>query len=233
MLENVLTYERDLFLWLNGLHNAVLDNFLWIYTGWPVWFPFILFLIIAFIYKKPWREWLPVIGGLVLVAGMGVLSVEFLIKPYFTRFRPTFHPDFMNDIKTLYDFSGEGLYGFISGHATFSFALATFTSLLLRYKPYTITVYIWAIIMVYSRIYLGVHFLTDILAGTLMGICIGLIVYYLYVVVMEKYIYPDGKYRNLTIYSSRRKKVITITFVCYILLLLLFSSQLIFLFRPG
>jgi undecaprenyl-diphosphatase len=97
-------------------------------------------------------------------------------KPFFHRFRPTHHPDFQEQVKTVFGYRG-GKYGFISGHAANSFGFAVFTACLFRNKLFTGTILLFAAINAYSRIYLGVHFLSDIVVGGIVGAVIGFSVY--------------------------------------------------------
>lgn len=218
MLEDVLSLERELFLAINNAHSPLLDNALWLYSGWLVWVPFIILFLFALIYKKPRRVWLPVLVSLLLLVATCLVVSDVVLKPYFARLRPTYHPDFMNEVKYLFNYKGEGLYGFVSGHSTFSFAFAIFTTLLFRYKPFSFIIYAWAVVMVYSRVYLGVHFLTDILGGMVAGTLTGLGVFYLFSRIKEDY---------RSYYSNRRKLFITIGLVCYVLLLVVFSEQIV------
>ncbi|MCD7898620.1 MAG: phosphatase PAP2 family protein [Bacteroides sp.] len=215
MLEDILSVERELFLAINHFHTPWLDATMLIYTGFPVWIPFILFLCIMLVYRKPKKEWAPVMVALGSVIIIGIIISGLLFKPFFHRFRPTFHPDFMDDIKRVLDYTGGGLYGFISGHSTFSFSIATFTAFLFRYKPYTIVVYIWAIVMVYSRLYLGVHFISDVIPGILVGILVGWGVYRFYLHYLTKK-NPELYLCPAAIYSGEVKGALAIALACYI-----------------
>lgn len=227
MLENLLLWERNLFLAINNWHSPLLDNAIWLYSGWIIWIPFILVFFFAIIYQKPWRVWVPIISSLIVMTLLCLFVSDVLLKPNFARFRPTYHPDFMNEVIHLFDYLGEGKYGFISGHATFSFSFAMFTTLLFRYKPFGFTIFAWATIMVYSRVYLGVHFLTDILAGAIVGTLIGWGIFNVYKWFLNKYIYPGIKRRYTAFYSDCRKKFIAIGLICYVLLFVIFSEQIV------
>jgi len=229
MLEQLLSFERELFLMINNFHTAFLDNALWLYTGMAVWIPFLIFFLAVLTYGMPKREWGPILIALIAVALIGHLFVAGVFKPYFARLRPVFHPDFIDDIKTIGEYTGGGLYGFISGHSTFAFGFAIFTSLLFRYKPYTVVVFLWALIMVYSRIYFGVHFLSDVVAGTIMGLIIGAGVYYLYQKYLDKVFYKKHNMLIVpeNIYSPYRKRLITYTLVGYVSFFVLFSGQIV------
>ena len=63
-----------------------------------------------------------------------------------------------------------GLYGTVSAHAAISFSIALFTSVLFRRRWYAIAIFVWAALLAYSRIYLGVHYPMDILFGLLLGL---------------------------------------------------------------
>lgn len=106
-------------------------------------------------------------------------QLSLFAKFHFERPRPSHHPALEGMVHIVNGYRG-GDYGFFSGHATNSFALATFLTVLLGkfYRVLPPLVFIWAALVSYSRIYLGVHFPGDILTGWIVGIIIGLIVGY-------------------------------------------------------
>ena len=162
MLEKMLVFERDTFFSLNGSDSVFIDNFMWLYTGKIVWIPLALLIIAVFIYKKDWRESLLILLSIVLVVTLCDQFSSHVCKPFFMRFRPSHHPDFMNEVDLVMNYRG-GKFGFISGHAANSFGFAIFLSCLLKNKLLTFSIFLWAILTSYSRIYLGVHFISDIL----------------------------------------------------------------------
>lgn len=216
MLEDILSVERELFLAINHFHTSWLDATMLIYTGFFIWIPLALFFAIALIYRKPKAEWMPVMVALLGAVIIGNIISGLMFKPFFERFRPTFHPDFMNDVKMVLNYTGGGLYGFISGHSAFSFGVATFTALLFRYRFYTLVVYLWAALMVYSRLYLGVHFISDVIPGMLVGVLVGWGVYALYLRYLRKK-NPEQLACLAAIYPGNTKKLITIVFAYYLL----------------
>ena len=157
MLEQLLVWERDAFFMLNGSDSAFLDRFMWIYSGKAVWLPLAFFILVVLCYKKNWKEWLLILLAIVLTITLCDQFASHVCKPIFTRFRPTHHPDFMDQVRVVFGYRG-GMYGFISSHAANTFAVAMFASLLVRYLPFTCMMFLWAMIPSYSRMYLGVHY---------------------------------------------------------------------------
>ncbi len=187
MVESLVNIERDAFLWLNGSDSFFLDKFMWLYTGKIIWIPLVLLILYIIFYKKNWKESLLIILAIVLLITLCDQFASGFCKPLFTRFRPTHHPDFKIYVDTVFNYRG-GRYGFISSHAINAFGFATFTALLFRYRLYTVSIFIWAIIMSYTRIYLGVHFITDIIPAIIMGCLFGFLVYSFYAFVRRKLI---------------------------------------------
>ena len=131
MLEQWLVWERDLFFALNGSDFEWLDRVMWIYTGKMVWLPLAALILFLLFYKRDWREAVLVLLMIALVVTLCDQFASHVCKPLFTRFRPTHHPDFADQVKTVFGYRG-GKYGFISSHAANAFGFAMFMSLLFR-----------------------------------------------------------------------------------------------------
>lgn len=228
MLEQILDYEREAFFLLNGSDSAFLDRFMWLYTGKVVWLPLAAFILGVLIYKKSWREWLPILVSIALVVTLCDQFASSLIKPAFERFRPTHHPDFMEQVKIVFGYRG-GRFGFISSHAANAFGFAMYMSLLFRHTLFTWAIFIWATLTAYTRIYLGVHFISDIVPGALAGMLFGFLVYWLYSFVRKRYIHGVGVEEGSpsAIYSEQRKRLIIYGIFVTVFVLLLFNSFLI------
>ncbi len=111
------------------------------------------------------------------------------------------------------------MYGFISGHATTSSGLAVFISLVLKYRGVSIATVAWAVLYSYTRIYLGVHFITDILAGMIVGVIIAILLYKLFNWSRNKFIFFPPQYL-----SELSSLVGNMVLYChYLLLSILFS----------
>lgn len=223
MVEKILVYERDLFFMLNGSDSPFLDRFMWLYSGKAVWLPLAAFILIVLLYKKKWRESILILLAIVLVVTFCDQFASHVCKPIFTRFRPTHHPDFMDQVKTVFDYRG-GKYGFISSHAANAFGFATFMSLLFRYRLFTWTIFLWAALTAYTRVYLGVHFISDIVPGAIAGVFFGWLVYWLSV--KARSLVPGTSGEVSALYSDKQKRIIVYAIFIAVLLIAVFNVPL-------
>ncbi|WP_439488408.1 phosphatase PAP2 family protein [Algoriphagus sp.] len=173
MIEKLKTWDEELFLWLNANHIDWMDPIMFQLSATVTWFP-LYALIIFFIYKSdPKNSWW-VFGGIALTILIADQVTSGLMKPYFERLRPC-HDERWTDL--VYNFRRcGGLFGFASSHAANTFGFAVFINLKmkgkLRFLPW---LFLWAAVVSYSRIYLGVHYPLDILVGALVGALGGLL----------------------------------------------------------
>lgn len=231
MVERLLYYERDLFLSLNGSESEMLDRFMWLYSGRAVWIPLVLLLFFILVYKKGWKESLMVLVGIALVVTLCDQFASGLCKPMFERFRPTHHPDFISEVETVFNYRG-GRFGFMSSHSSNAFGFATFMVYLFRHWLFSLTIYLWALVTAYSRIYLGVHFISDVVPAILFGILFGYVVYRLYkwarLKLMARSCVPTPHY---TIYSRTEKRIVVSGILATVLIVLIFNVALTNLLR--
>lgn len=229
MIEKILLYERDAFFALNGSDSAFLDRFMWLYTGKEVWLPLAVLIIGVLVYKKNWRESLLIILAIALVVLLCDQFASHVCKPLFTRFRPTHHPDFMEQVKTVFNYRG-GLYGFISSHAANAFGFATLMALIMKNRWFGWTLFLWATLTAYTRIYLGVHFISDVVPGMVVGTLFGYVVYRLYLFVRSKWL-PVESFGAFPAYSKRRIHLIIYAIYATVLLIVIFNEPLVALLR--
>jgi undecaprenyl-diphosphatase len=211
MLEQELQFEKNLFFSLNGSDSAFWDHFFWFYSDKWIWVPFYLCFLFVFIYKRNWKEIVLVLLSVAFVIFLCDQIASGFFKPFFHRFRPTHHPDFQEEVKIIFGYRG-GKYGFISSHAANAFGFAVFVACLFRNKLLTGTMLLFATINAYSRIYMGVHFISDVVVGVFVGALTGFAVYKFYNFLSgKKSVYPvQSAYFLCFVYCI----VIAILFFC-------------------
>jgi undecaprenyl-diphosphatase len=163
-LENL---DKELFLWLNGFHAEGLDSIMFFISSHWFWIPVVIAIVWLMIRKFGRNAWLPII--FVIVTYICTEQVTNLVKHAVERYRPGHNNDIAHLVHFVNSYRG-GTYGFFSGHASNSFGLALISALIINNRYFTISVFLWAIIVSYSRIYLGVHYPFDIIAGAMFGI---------------------------------------------------------------
>ncbi len=176
MIEQLIRTDQQWLLWLNGHHSPFFDQVMYFISGKYEWIPLYLVLFGILIWKFRWKALWILLAVVVLIT----LADQFanLFKDGIRRYRPCKDPEIGHMVHLVNNYCRSS-YGFVSGHAANSFALATFLSLLLRNKWFTVLILFWAALVSYSRIYLGVHYPGDILAGAILGALLAWMIYYI------------------------------------------------------
>ena len=181
----ILDIDRYLLLSLNGSDSLFWDGCMQVYTSMIVWMPLAVVLLYVILKNNSVKDFFI----LLLMVALVVLCTDQIssgfCKPFFERWRPTNDPVLMYAVDVVNEIR-EGKYGFTSSHAANSFGLATFFSLLIRKRTFTISIILWACMNAFTRIYLGVHYPGDILGGTLIGVTVGWAVYKLYSYIQKR-----------------------------------------------
>lgn len=168
MIDQLLKYDTELFLFLNNLGNTTWDSFWLIVTNKLTFIPLYAFLLYLIYRHLGWKTLLLLV---LVIAGMITFTDQItnLFKDGFQRPRPCR----ATDIEELVRFVAPrcGKYGFFSGHSSNSMAAAVFAGLLFRsyYKNLIFILLFWSVIVAYSRIYVGVHYPLDIVCGLTFG----------------------------------------------------------------
>lgn len=185
-MEQLNQIDKEIFLFFNGMHTGWVDVFMWWMSDSAIWIPLYLFLF-AMILRKRTREWpklnWQVVLLIILSISLAILLADQVssgfLKPFIARLRPSHNPNLEGLVHFLPDENGNlykgGLYGFVSSHAANSFAVAIFAAGLLKNKWAWCGMLVWASVVAYSRIYLGVHYPGDIIGGAIIGVLAGLI----------------------------------------------------------
>lgn len=217
MLEQLIEIDKQLLLLGNSFHTPFLDNFVIIFSGKIIWLPAALAILYIIIRTQQRDAWWTVLFLAVAIVLADQISSG-LIKPLVARWRPTHEPTLQGMVQIVHNYCG-GNYGFVSSHAANACAVALFTSLVVRRKLYTWAISIWAIIDMYTRIYLGVHYPGDIVCGAIVGVLSALGAYHL-----EKRIAPHALQHTNEVQTDRCVNIFLLVVTITIGVIAIFNS---------
>ncbi len=177
--------DTELFLFLNQLHTSWLDPIMFLISKTKIWIPLYFLLAAYLIYKYRKKCWVIFLSIALLILLSDRISSG-IIKPAVNRLRPSHVPELKEKIHIVNNYRG-GKFGFVSSHAANTFALFLFLSFLLKNKKWTWGLFLWAFVVSYSRIYLGVHYPGDVICGAILGMLLALVIYRLMILFLKKY----------------------------------------------
>lgn len=177
MFEALKLLDRNLFLKINSMHTPFMDGLMWFMSrNEPTIF---VILAVAFIFYKKFslKKAVEFILGCAIVFACTDLSTN-VIKHNVQRYRPTHNLEIKEQVHIVNDYHG-GKYGFFSAHAANSFGIITFIFFCARRMAvrYRLLIFIYPLVVGYSRLYLGVHYPSDIFIGAVSGLLFGGLVY--------------------------------------------------------
>jgi len=183
--DRIILLDKELFIWLNSFNNEFFDYVMFAISGKLIWIPLYI-LLLYFIFRTYKIQTILVLVMVVLLVTL-TDQISVLIKFYFHRLRPSHNPEFIDIVHVVNDYRG-GAFGFISSHAANTFGFATLISLILKNNfKYISIIFLWALIVSYSRIYLGVHYPLDIIGGIILGIISGYFIYIIFLIFQSKF----------------------------------------------
>lgn len=176
--------DTSLTLFFNQMGQPWLDPIVMLLTKPLTWVPFYAFLLLVLILRVKsiglgkWDRFKTII--LILIgAALCILVADqvasHLCKPLFQRLRPTHEPSLDGIVRIVQDYRG-GLYSFFSSHAANTCALAVYFSLIIRRRHITVLLILFVAINCWTRLYLGAHYVSDILVGLIFGALVGYLV---------------------------------------------------------
>jgi undecaprenyl-diphosphatase len=196
--QTIIDLDKQLLLFFNGSESLFLDAMVTTLTNAWTWVPLYISLLIVVIKNSD------SVLGVFLVLASAALCVLFtgtlddtIVKPLVGRWRPTRDPEIGLLVDIVDGYRG-GNYGFFSAHASNTFSIAIFFSLLVRSRVFTIFIMAWSLLNAWTRLYLGVHYPSDVIVGLAYGAFVGIMVYLifmkLYMIVTDKLHFISSQY---------------------------------------
>ena len=174
----VESFDYEVLLFINSLNNSFLDEIMWLFSSSLFGIPFyILFIFLLTRIYNPMQVFFLVII-LLIVVSLCDLSAKHLFKEVFERYRPSHNLVLKDQLHLVNNYTG-GKYGFVSSHAANMAGLSTMLYFLLNHRFVKIGYMLvpFVLFISYSRVYLGVHYVSDIVGGMLLGFLLSISVY--------------------------------------------------------
>lgn len=226
-MDTLIQTDTSIFLALNGLHASVWDTFMYIFSSRWVWVPAYVLTAVMLVRIAGWRSGILIVLCTAAAVALSDQTCATFIRPYVQRLRPA-NPD--NPISYLVHIVNGyrgGSYGFPSCHAANTFAFAMTLAMIVRKRSIVITVFLWAVLNCYSRIYLGVHYPGDLLVGAAIGTIFGFIMSLVYTNLTRniKFLRPDPDLINHDsgIYS-KSSAIMAYGFIATSVLILIYAA---------
>lgn len=180
MLETLQQVDQDVFLTLNGISSSFWDHFMWLFTSKLTWVP--LYAALLYVIWKNFNlaAFIITVVAVVLIITFADQVCATLIRPAVARMRPSNPNNPISQFVYLVNEKRGGRYGFPSCHAANTFALAFTMMFMLKNIALNAFFFSWATINSYSRIYIGVHYPGDLIAGLIVGLIGAFLIYFIY-----------------------------------------------------
>lgn len=176
--QEIHEFDQQITLALNSLHSGITDPVMMFFSSIPVWIPMYAIVAGLLFWRIGWKKALVAIASIALTFLL-CDQIANLFKDGIARLRPC-HDEFMVGAGLRILEGKGGLYGFFSGHASNSFGFAVSSSMAfrndsrLKYRGYSVWIFFWAVMVSISRIFVGKHYIGDVMTGIIVGTLLGL-----------------------------------------------------------
>jgi len=179
-MDYLISLDKQWLLALNGSDSLFLDSLVKTLTTATTWIPLYVALLYMVIKNSGnIRQVLLVVGCALLCVFLAGSLDDMIVKPLVGRWRPARDPEIGLSVDIVNGYRG-GRFGFFSAHASNTFSLALFFSLLVRSRALSVALVFWSLVNCWTRLYLGVHYPGDIAVGLLWGTIVAIAVYWLH-----------------------------------------------------
>ena len=179
-LDSLVRIDSDLLLAINGVHSRFFDFFMPVCTDKLVWIPLYLSLLYVLFRNMSFKTAMFCLVCIALAAGLADVISSKALRFAVMRLRPSNLENELHELVHIVDGYRGGRYGFPSSHAANTFSLAVFMVCLYRCRVISFFMVFWALLNCYTRLYLGVHYPGDILAGAVLGTLLAMVFGFLF-----------------------------------------------------
>lgn len=180
MIESLESVDRSLVLIVNSAHCSFLDGLMWFFSGPFIVIPIVILMTWALYTSYNLKQTGWILLGIIITIALADLSSVYLFKELFMRYRPSHHAELTGQLHFHQfdngDFYKGGMYGFVSSHAANYFALLVFAHGVIKQYWIKRSLVCITLIILYSRVYLGVHYVSDVFCGAILGYIIAKVV---------------------------------------------------------
>ena len=224
-IQTFLANDRLVLSWFNGSNSVFLDGWMSALTSgftWLALYASLFYLVVK--NNETMGQIMLVVGCALACVGLADIMADVIVKPLVERWRPSNDPIFKYDVSVVDGYRGTS-YGFFSAHAANTFYLALFFCMLVRSRVLSVALVLWSFVNCYTRMYLGLHYPSDIVCGLLWGSVCAIGVYYFYLRVSRR-MFGEDNYVS-TQYTSTGYRLCDVDIVVFVLV----STVLITLFK--